>query len=120
MFRKSRKEKNKKRQKTQIFNIRKNARKLRSLSKIRIPKGLSTEEINELKKYSKWLNDSSKKLLILAEKWNKSGEKESESFNIELLNLQNSMQHENRQFTMVSNIMKNDQDTAKSAINNVR
>jgi hypothetical protein len=30
------------------------------------------------------------------------------------------MQQENRQFTLVSNIMKTKHDTAKSAINNIR
>jgi len=43
-----------------------------------------------------------------------------ESFNLQYLDLQQRMQNENRQFTMVSNIMKNKHDTAKSAINNIR
>jgi hypothetical protein len=42
------------------------------------------------------------------------------SFNLQYLNLQQEMQQENRQFTMVSNIMKTKHDTAKSAINNIR
>lgn len=36
------------------------------------------------------------------------------------MQLQQNMQQENRQFTMVSNIMKTKHDTAKSAINNIR
>ena len=43
-----------------------------------------------------------------------------QSFNMQFLALQNDMQKENRQFTMVSNIMKTKHDTAKNAINNVR
>jgi arginine decarboxylase-like protein len=43
-----------------------------------------------------------------------------QSFNLQYLDLQRRMQDENRQFTMVSNIMKTKHDTAKSAINNIR
>lgn len=42
------------------------------------------------------------------------------SFNLQYLLLQNKITHENRQFTMVSNIMKKKHETAKNAINNVR
>jgi len=42
------------------------------------------------------------------------------SFNLQYLDLQQNMQQENRQFTLVSNIMKTKHDTAKSAINNIR
>ncbi len=42
------------------------------------------------------------------------------SFNLQYLMLQNKISHENRQFTMVSNILKNKHDTAKNAINNIR
>ena len=42
------------------------------------------------------------------------------SFNLQWLQLQNSMQSENRQFAMVSNIMKTKHDTAKNIISNVR
>jgi hypothetical protein len=44
----------------------------------------------------------------------------NQSFNLEYLQLQQDMQNQNRQFTLVSNIMKTKHDTAKSAINNVR
>lgn len=36
------------------------------------------------------------------------------------LDLQNDMQAQNRQFTMMSNIMKNQHDTAMAVINNLR
>jgi hypothetical protein len=42
------------------------------------------------------------------------------SFNMQYLQLQQKMQADNRQFTMLSNIMKTKHDTAKNAINNVR
>ena len=41
-------------------------------------------------------------------------------FNLQYLELQENMQHENRQFTMMSNIMKVKHDTSKSSINNIR
>jgi hypothetical protein len=44
----------------------------------------------------------------------------TQAFNIQYLDLQKQMQDENRQFTLVSNIMKAKHDTAKNAINNVR
>lgn len=42
------------------------------------------------------------------------------SFNLQYLQLQNEMQNENRQFTMVSNIMKTKHDTVKNTISNIR
>ena len=42
------------------------------------------------------------------------------SFNLQYLQLQNSMQNENRQFTMVSNIMKTKHDTVKNSISNIK
>jgi hypothetical protein len=42
------------------------------------------------------------------------------SFNLQYLQLQDSMQNENRQFTMVSNIMKTKHDTVKNSISNIR
>jgi hypothetical protein len=42
------------------------------------------------------------------------------SFNLQYLQLQNAMQDENRQFTMVSNIMKTKHDTVKNAISNIK
>jgi hypothetical protein len=41
-------------------------------------------------------------------------------FNHQYLQLQNQMQNENRQYTMVSNIMKTGHATVKNAISNVR
>ena len=41
------------------------------------------------------------------------------SFNLQYLQLQNSMQNENRQFTMVSNIVKAKHDTVKNSISNI-
>jgi uncharacterized protein YcgI (DUF1989 family) len=42
------------------------------------------------------------------------------SFNLQYLQLQSQMQHENRSYTMVSNIMKTKHDAVKNSISNVR
>jgi cob(I)alamin adenosyltransferase len=42
------------------------------------------------------------------------------SFNLQYLQLQSQMQNDNRQFTMVSNIMKTKHDTVKNSISNIR
>jgi len=42
------------------------------------------------------------------------------SFNMQYLQLQNSMQNDNRQFSMVSNIMKTKHGTVKNTIGNIR
>lgn len=46
--------------------------------------------------------------------------KMNRSFNMQYLQLQQEMQADSRQFTLLSNIMKTKHDTAKNAINNVR
>ena len=42
------------------------------------------------------------------------------SFNMQYLHLQQKMQDESRRFTLLSNIMKTKQDTAKNSISNIR
>jgi hypothetical protein len=42
------------------------------------------------------------------------------SFNLQYLQLQRQMQHENRSYTAISNIMKTKHDTVKNSISNVR
>src|ERR1041384_6727912 len=42
------------------------------------------------------------------------------TFNLQYLQLQTQMQHENRSYTAVSNIMKTKHDTVKNSINNIR
>lgn len=44
----------------------------------------------------------------------------SQSFNTQYLMLQEKISHENRQYSMLSNIMKSKHDTAKNSINNIR
>ena|SRR5688500_8321913 len=42
------------------------------------------------------------------------------SFNMQYLQLQSQMQHENRSYTAVSNIMRTKHDTVKNSISNIR
>lgn len=113
---------------TRIKILKETKKTLHKLSKQSSPRGLSTLEKAELKRYDSWLGISCKELDNLT----KHGEKllklrdgpgaveMQESFNLQYLQLQQNMQQQNRQFTMVSNIMKVKHDTAKVAINNVR
>lgn len=41
-------------------------------------------------------------------------------FNMQYLQLQSRLQHENRQYTAISNVMKTKHDTVKNSISNVR
>jgi hypothetical protein len=47
-------------------------------------------------------------------------QRESQTFNLQLLALQEEVQQENRRFSTVSNILRARHDTAKAAISNVR
>jgi hypothetical protein len=47
-------------------------------------------------------------------------QRESQSFNLQLLNLQTDVQNENRRFTTLSNVIKSSHDTAKAAVGNIR
>jgi hypothetical protein len=46
-------------------------------------------------------------------------QQEAQSFNLQYLQLQESMQRESREFTALTNVMKVKHDSAKSAINNI-
>jgi hypothetical protein len=124
-----------------IKRLRQAANVLRKLAAQPLPDHLESRERYEALRYIKWLNDSSLQLESLTEKWDTSlkaltsklttnptklmaatkqiGEMNM-SFNLQYLQLQQKMQAENRQFTLVSNIMKVKHDTARNAINNVR
>lgn len=47
-------------------------------------------------------------------------QRESQAFNLQLLELQEDVQQENRRFTTVSNVLRAKHDTAKAAVSNVR
>ncbi len=47
-------------------------------------------------------------------------QRESQAFNLQLLELQEDVQQENRRFTTVSNVLRAKHDTAKAAVANVR
>jgi hypothetical protein len=77
--------------------------------------GLTQEEIQALASYVSGEVSSENSLLQATQQMQET----QMSFNLQYLQLQNSMQAENRQFTMVSNIMKTKHDTAKNTISNV-
>jgi len=47
-------------------------------------------------------------------------QRESQAFNLQLLNLQEDVQQENRRFTTLSNVLRAKHDTAKAAVSNIR
>ena len=80
------------------------------------PRNLDESQVKEMKKYSAWLHKASEELESFASHW----AQETRSFTLKYLQLQNKISHENREFSTVSNIMKNKHDTAKNSINNIR
>ena len=108
-----------------LIIIRETSRELAVLAKQRYiledPK-----EASAAQEYDNWLAETAETLSDFANTQVKLMEaardmqQMSSSFNKAYLELQNKISHENRQFTMVSNIMKNKHDTAKTAINNIR
>jgi len=112
---------------------------LRGLASQSVPRGLAYAESKEAYRYGLWLRAASDRMDKLGSKGRRiikqcedrrrdgampSAEAEmaemQRSFNEQYLQLQNKISHENRQFSMVSNIMKNRHDTAKNSINNIR
>ena len=109
--------------------LRETRQVLHKLSKKPSPKKITPREQSELKRYNKWLSGACEELAKLSNQGEKLLKQTQatksvlamqQSFNLQYLQLQQKMQGENRQFTLMSNIMKVKHDTAKSAINNVR
>lgn len=115
-----------------LIIIRQTAAKLESLGRQPLSREVPEKEKTEAIQYNRWLINSSQKLKNLADRWTKTLKEKSNrlsvpemqdmnaSFNMQYLQLQSKMQNENRQFSMVSNIMKTKHDTVKNAISNVR
>ncbi len=102
---------------------------LENLASKSMKEALRKEQIKEVQRYNRWLRKTSKEIKQFVNHWQSKfrGSKNSKQmlemqmgFNLQYLHMQNKIAHENRQFTMVSNIMKNKHDTAKNAINNIR
>ena len=118
----------KKQLETRIKILKETRKTLHKLSKQSGPRGISTLEKAELKRYDSWLGIKCKELDNLskfAEKLHKLRDgpgalEMQESFNLQYLQLQQDMQKQNQQFTQVSNIMKVKHDTAQATIRNMR
>ncbi len=107
--------------------LRETSTLLSTLAKKPLPDNISPRMVDECKQYDEWLNRAAKEMLSLATKGEselrnatKNMQEASNNFSLEYLALQQDMQNQNRQFTLVSNIMKIKHDTAKAAINNLR
>lgn len=83
-------------------------------------------EANAAGGYAAWLRTQAAKMDALAAQGEralsatKDMEEQQMSFNLQYLQLQSQMQHENRSYTAVSNIMKTKHDTVKNSISNIR
>lgn len=125
--------------KERMAALAKASRELRELAIRPVPKGLGYDETKQAYRYGQWLRSTSDRLDVLEQKGRRlldyceakrqAGPRAmveaemaemSRAFNLQYLQLQNSISQENRQFSMISNIMKNRHDTAKNAINNIR
>lgn len=67
-----------------------------------------------------YLNVADKNTLLDLGSATKQMQETQMSFNLQYLQLQTQMQHENRSYTAVSNIMKTKHDTVKNSISNIR
>lgn len=66
--------------------------------------------------FDRYITDDQNKLLDAT----KQMQETQMSFNLQYLQLQSQMQHENRSYTAISNIMKTKHDTVRNSISNIR
>jgi hypothetical protein len=91
-----------------------------------IPKDAPAAEAASAQRYAAWLDAKARELDALADLGQASAgnakqlQEQQMSFNLQYLQLQSQMQHENRSYTAISNIMKTKHDTVKNSISNVR
>jgi hypothetical protein len=90
------------------------------------PPTMTADQALLVRRYRAWLREASRKAAALAIKGravlqsDEAVEGGQMSFNLQYLQLQSQMQHENRSYTAVSNIMKTKHDTVKNSISNIR
>jgi hypothetical protein len=128
---------------TPILNqLRVAASELAALADEQLPAGLPAAELATETEYNHWLRATAGRLADLADRWEqaiatapaieqaaepqrlvqatKQLQETEMSFNLQYLQLQSQMQHENRAYTAISNIMKTKHDTVKNSISNIR
>ena len=111
-----------------ILSIRRASTDIKALAAIPPSVKLNSVEQEYYKEFEELLNTLSRKLDEIAARAGKaplrdysaSIQEAYRSFDLEYLILQKKISQDNRQFTMISNIMKTKHDTARSAINNIR
>lgn len=125
--------------KAKVARLQEAARALRGLASQPAPKGLDYEEAKKTYGYSLWLREANERIDRVGSKGirileycgryrREDGKAQAtaqmqemqRSFHAQFIQLQNSLSYEHRQFSMVSNIMKNRHDMAKNAIDNIR
>lgn len=107
--------------KTRVAQLKSQSQNLQLAARQKPGKALSDADRAQLDKYDRWLEMQSRKTLALAKLGSAATKQETQmSFNLQYLQLQSQMKHENRSYTAVSNIMKTKHDTVKNSISNVR
>jgi hypothetical protein len=116
----------------QIARLHETSRELSKLAREALPARLPPDEQREALAQRRWLEQASHRCDDLAERWERAlapgaGRRTTQelqemnaSFNRQLMQLQSELQHQARQFTLASNILKVKSDTAKAAIENIR
>ena len=108
--------------------LQQTAATLRKVAKEPDPSGLTEEQQKAAKEYAAWILSAAQRCDALAKEMSDTlarrdpaaTDDEMMSFNLQYLQLQSQMQHENRSCTAVSNIMKTKHDTVKNSISNLR
>ena len=95
-----------------------------------LPDGLSAQRRVEAKRYMVWLRVCAAHMEALAAKGDAGGgqaqvvdaasQEPQAAFNRQYLQLQDSMEHENRSYAAASNILKSTNDSVKNSISNLR
>ena len=97
-----------------------------------LPDGLSAEQRVEAKRYLVWLRVCAAHMEALAAKGDGGGsqaqlldatrdmQETQEAFNRQYLQLQDSMQNENRQYAAAATVLKSTRDSVKNSISNLR
>ena len=121
----------------QIAKIESIAGDLEALASEPMPKGLPVEDRESWPRFDAFVSRCAELLKESAEDWTDvldelepqlakhedpaaALEEVTMAFNLQYLQLQSQMQHENRSYTAVSNIMKTKHDTVKNSISNIR
>jgi hypothetical protein len=120
-----------------VQQLRTAAKVLKRLSTEAVPASLPKAKAAEVRKYHQWLARAQGRLATLGATWEQEVQRikaacgqpaacaakleaANQQLGLQYLRLQNTLERENRSFTIVAAVMKATHDTAKNTINNLR